>query len=108
MCSFETMDKVVDTDTPEEVTTEEENFKAILFLLQAYGSRYGKIFEDLFNSDFVGRYEYAETINGSYELLVRTSSQFGGRIIRGGRENLEMNVDMAVHLVLCLRKQEAN
>ena len=24
MCSFETMDKVVDTDTPEEVTTEEK------------------------------------------------------------------------------------
>ena len=37
--------------------------------------------------DFVGRDEYPETINGSYELLVRTSRQCGGRILRGGRQH---------------------
>ena len=38
-------------------------------------------------SYFLGRYEYPETINGAYELLVRTSGQFGGRILRRLRRN---------------------
>ena len=80
----------------------------MFFFIWADEYRYGKIFEDTRKEYFVGRDEYTETVNRAYELLVRTSSQFGGSVIMGGRENLEMNVYMAVHLVLCLRKQEAN
>ena len=38
-------------------------------------------------SALVGRYEYPEAINGAYELLVHTSRQFCGRIIRRGRRS---------------------
>ena len=58
-----------------------------MFLLQADKSRYGQLFEDMRKLAFVGRYEYPEAINGSYELLVHTSRQFGGRIIRRGRRS---------------------
>ena len=44
----------------------------------------GQPFEDMSKAGFVGRYECPETINGAYELLVRTSRQFGGSILRGG------------------------
>ena len=54
-------------------------------MLREDKSRYGQLFEDTNKSDFVGRDEYPETINGAYELLVRTSRQFGGIILRGGR-----------------------
>ena len=47
----------------------------------------GQPFEDMSKAGFVGRYECPETINGAYELLVRTSRQFGGSILRGGRRN---------------------
>ena len=56
-------------------------------MLRSDESRYGQLFEDMRKVDFVGRDEYPKTINGAYELSVRTSSQFGGRIIRGGRRN---------------------
>ena len=36
---------------------------------------------------FVVRDEYPEKINGAYELLVRTSRQFGGSLLKGGRRN---------------------
>ena len=81
------MHKLGESDTTEEVTTYEEKFKAILFLLRAYESRYGQLLEYSRKSDFVGIYEYPETIKGAYELLVRTSRQFGGSILRGGRRN---------------------
>ena len=81
------MDKVGETATLEEVTTEEEKSKAMLFLLRVYESRYGKLFEDMSKADFVGKDEYPETINGAYELLVLASRQFGGIILRGGRRN---------------------
>ena len=58
----------------------------MLFLIWADEYRYGKIFEDTRKAYFLGRDEYTETVNGAYELLVRTSRQFGGRIIRGGRK----------------------
>ena len=54
----------------------------MLFLLRAYESRYGQLFEDLRRASFVGGYEYPQMINGEYELLVCTSSQFGGSILR--------------------------
>ena len=73
--------------TPQEVTIEEEKFKAMLFLLWADESIHGKLFEDLRKAYFVGRYEYSETVNGAYELLVRNSRQFGGSILRRGRRN---------------------
>ena len=57
----------------------------MLFLLRTDKSRCGKLFGDMRKLDFVGIYEYPETINGAYELLVRTSRQFGGSILRGGR-----------------------
>ena len=71
----------------EEVTIEEEIFKGILFLLRADKSVYGQIFEYLMKLSFSGRDEYPETINGQYKLLVRTSSQFGGIMLRGGRQS---------------------
>ena len=43
MCSLKTMDKVGETATLEEVTTEGKKCKAMLFLLQADESRYGKL-----------------------------------------------------------------
>ena len=58
-----------------------------MFLLQAGEYRYVQIFEDLRKVAFVGRYEYPEEINGAYELLVRSSRQFGGIILRGERKN---------------------
>ena len=45
--SLKNMDKVGDKATPEEVKTEEEKFKSILFLLRADESRYGQLFEDM-------------------------------------------------------------
>ena len=81
------MDKLLDTATPEEVKTEEETFKAVLFFLREDESRYGQLFEDLIKADFVGRDEYPKTINGAYEVLLRTSRQFGGIILRGRRSN---------------------
>ena len=35
-----------------------------------------------------GEYEYPETTNGAYKLLVHTSRKFGESILRGGRRNL--------------------
>ena len=35
----------------------------------------------------MGRDEYPKTINGAYEVLLRTSRQFGGIILRGGRRS---------------------
>ena len=78
------MDKSGTTSLPEEVTIEEDKFKAMLFLLRDGESRYGKLFEYLRKAYFVERYKYTETINGAYELLVRTSRQFGGIILGGG------------------------
>ena len=67
------MDKVGETDTPEEVTTEEEKSKAVLFFLRADESSHGKLFEDMRRAGFVGRDEHPEAINGPYELLVSNS-----------------------------------
>ena len=53
-------------------------------------SRYGELFEDLRKAYFLGD-EYTEMVNGSYELLVRTSSQFGGSILRRVRLNFRIN-----------------
>ena len=39
------MDKIEETATPEEVTTEEEKFKAVLFLLREDESRYENHFK---------------------------------------------------------------
>ena len=66
------MDKTGTTDTPEEVTIKEETFKVMIFWLRDDESIYGELFERLRKSAFVGRYEYPETIDGTYELLVRT------------------------------------
>ena len=55
MCSLKTMDRVRETVTPEEVTTEEEKFKAVLFLLWEDESNYVKLFEDMKKTDFLGR-----------------------------------------------------
>ena len=55
----------------EEVTIEEEIFKAMLSLLRDYKSVYGQLFEYLMKEVFVRRDEYTDTINGAYELLVR-------------------------------------
>ena len=68
----------------------------MLFLLRANKYIYGQIFEDMRKSDFVGRYEYPRIIKGGYGLLVCTSSQFGGSILRRGRRVLEMNVGVVV------------
>ena len=87
LCSFKTIDKAGEIDTPEEVTPEEEKFKAMLFLIRADESRYVQLLEYMRKSDFVGRYEYPNMINGAYELLVLTSSQFGISILRRGRRN---------------------
>ena len=46
------MDKVGETYTPEEVKTEEEQFKAMLFFLREYEHRYGKLFEYMRKADF--------------------------------------------------------
>ena len=59
----------------------------MFFFLQADESRYIQLIEDLSKVDFLGRYEYPEIINGAYKLLVLTSRQFGGRILRGRRLN---------------------
>ena len=58
------MYKVGETDTTEEVMTQEYKFKAMLFFLQADESRYGQLFEDMRKADSVGRYKYPETIHG--------------------------------------------
>ena len=52
LCSLKNMDKVGETYTPEEVKTEEEQFKAMLFFLRAYEHRYGKLFEYMRKADF--------------------------------------------------------
>ena len=57
------MDKVGETDTPEELTTKEATFKAMLFFLWANEYRHELSFEDMRRSDFLGRDEYPETIN---------------------------------------------
>ena len=44
MCSLKTMAKEGEKATPKEVTTKEEKFKAMLFLLRADESRYGQLF----------------------------------------------------------------
>ena len=49
---------------------------------------YGQLFEYLIKPDCVGRYEYPETINGACELLMCTSRQFGGIILRGGSRSV--------------------
>ena len=55
----------------------------MLFLIRVDEYRYGKLFEELRKSAFVGRDGYLETINGANELLVRTSRQFFGIILMG-------------------------
>ena len=55
LCSLKNVGKLGETDSPEEVTTEEEKFKAMLFLIREYESRYGKLFEDMRRAYFVGR-----------------------------------------------------
>ena len=57
LCSLKTLDKVGDTDTPEKVTTEEEKFKAVLFVLRTDEFRSVQIFEDLRKANFLGRDE---------------------------------------------------
>ena len=66
MCSLKTMAKEGEKYTPKEVTTEEEKFKAMLFFLREYESRYGQLFQDMRKSYFVGIYQHPGTINGSY------------------------------------------
>ena len=56
-----------------------------MFLLRAYESRYGQLFEDRRKVDLVGRHKYPETIKGAHELLVLASRQCGGSILREGR-----------------------
>ena len=85
--SLKTMNKSDVAATPEEVTIEEEKFKTMLFLRWPDESIHGKLFEDLRKLYFVGRYEYSETVNGAYELLVRNSRQFGGSILKRERRN---------------------
>ena len=72
ICCLKTMDKVGETATTEEVTKKYQTLDAMLFLLNADESIYGKLFEDLRKAAIVGRYEYTKTINGAYELLVHT------------------------------------
>ena len=57
------------TATTEEVTINQRNFKAMLFLLQSDESRYGKLFEELRKAAFVGRDEYPENVHEAYLLL---------------------------------------
>ena len=52
--------------------------------------RYGKLFEYIRKSYFVGRDEYARTINGGYELLVCTSRPFIWNILKV-RSNFSRN-----------------
>ena len=42
-----------------------------VFFLRDYEYRYVELFEYPRKEVLVGRYEYSETINGAYELLVR-------------------------------------
>ena len=58
-----------------------------MFLLWADEYRYGQLFGDTRKAYSKGRDEYPDTVNGAYELLVHTSRQFGGRIIRRGRRS---------------------
>ena len=48
--------KLGETDSPEEVTIEEEKFKDMLFLLWSDKSRYGQLFENMRKEAFVVRY----------------------------------------------------
>ena len=61
------MYKVGETDTPEELSIDEGNFKAMLFLIRADESIYEKLIEDLRKYIFLEKGEYPEMINGSYE-----------------------------------------
>ena len=45
------MGRVGETAKPSEVTTREEKFKAILFLIRTDKSRYGQLFEDIRKAD---------------------------------------------------------
>ena len=89
LCGLKIMDRVGETDTLEEIMTKEEKFKKILFLLRADEYRYKQLFEDMRKTDFVGRDEYPETINGACEVLVRASRMFGGSILRQRRQNFK-------------------
>ena len=50
-CTLKTMGRVGETAKPSEVTTREEKFKAILFLIRTDKSRYGQLFEDIRKAD---------------------------------------------------------
>ena len=80
------MYKLGETDTPEEVSTNDGNFKAILFFIRADESIYENLLEDIRKADIVGRDEYPEMIKGAYELLVRTLRQFDATILTKGRQ----------------------
>ena len=85
MCILKTMDKARTKATTEEVTIEGEKFKEMLFLLWADESRHIQLFQYTRKPEFLGGYECLETVSVAYALFMRTSRQFCGSILRGGR-----------------------
>jgi hypothetical protein len=77
LCSPDIMDTVVlNNPTDQEISIEEERFRAIHLLQIADPQRYSSLNEDLQHGSYLGRDEYPETTSGAFELMVRRSGRY--------------------------------
>ena len=67
----------IEDGSEEDVETEREKFKALCFLLRSDESRYGELQNEIKKGIFRGRDEYPTTVEGAYDLMLKTSNQAG-------------------------------
>ena len=77
----------IENPSGEEIKQERERFKAMCFILRADEGRYGELLDELKKGVYKGRDEYPTTVSDAYELLIRTSKQFGQTPRRVGRQS---------------------
>ena len=96
LCSPDIMDTIVlNNPTDQEISIEEEKFRAIHLLQIADSNRYSSLNEDLQNGSFLGRDEYPETTSGTFELMVRRSGRYQALGSNRNHQN-DNNVDTPI------------
>ena len=88
LCSPDLME-AVDKDNPsnKEIETEQNKFKAIVFLKRSDPSRYGEFLAELQNSAHLNRDEYPISETEALDLMVRRSGAFDSSLIGGRNRN---------------------
>ena len=92
LCSPELME-AVDKDNPTDLEreTEENKFKAIVFLKRSDPIRYGEFLAELQNSAHLDRDEYPTSETGALDLMVRRSGVFSSSLAQSGGRNGNRN-----------------